>query len=397
MKRAIICAAVLAVLSLGLYFLLKDDGEKPDYKTAAASKSDIEETVTATGKVNAVVNVQVGTQVSGTVKTIFVDYNSEVKKGQMLAQIDPATFEAQVAQAQANLLSARAGLKKAQATLADNLRTLGRYKELKKKNFVSQSDVDTAQTNADTASAQFDASKAQIAQSQAALNIAQTNLGYTRILSPVDGTVISRSVDVGQTVAASFQTPTLFTIAQDLRKMQIDTDVDEADIGKIERQQEVYFNVDAYPDFEFRGSVFEVRNSPTTVQNVVTYDVIINVENPELKLKPGMTANVSIIINHRKGVLVVPNTALRFKLSEDTGKKNGSKRKKTVVKANGKGPSVWVLQKEKPVQVFIKTGISDGTNTEVVSGGLKEGMEVILEDVTESKKKAKEMGPGMFH
>ena len=252
----------------------------------------------------------------GTINKIFVDYNSLVRKGQLLAQIDPANFEAQVAQARANLLNAEAGHKRTQVVLADCVRTLGRNKALLKRDFVSQSDVDTAQTNADSASAQVDAAKAQVEQMKAALKVAETNLSYTRILSPVDGTVISRSVDVGQTVAASYQTPTLFTIAQDLRKMQIETSVDEADIGKIKNLQTVEFTIDAYPDMTFKGVVSEVRNSPTTVSNVVTYVVIVNVDNPELKLKPGMTANVTIIIDEKKGVLRVPDSALRFKPSQ---------------------------------------------------------------------------------
>jgi HlyD family secretion protein len=241
MRKAVICLIVLIGIGIVAYFIFNKDDTKPDYKTEKVEKGDIQDMVTATGTVNAVVNVLVGTQVSGTVSRLFVDYNSLVKKGQILAQIDPANFEAQVAQARANLLNAQAGLKKAQAVLAESLRTLERNKALLKKNFVAQRDVDTAQMNADSAAAQADASKAQIEQMKAALRIAETNLSYTRIVSPVDGTVISRSIDVGQTVAASFQTPTLFAIAQDLREMQIETNVDEADIGKVKVGQEVHF------------------------------------------------------------------------------------------------------------------------------------------------------------
>jgi HlyD family secretion protein len=397
MKRAVLIILIIIAVGVAVYFFVRKDDSKPDYKTEKAEKGDIQETVTATGTVNAVVNVQVGTQVSGTIKTLFVDYNSMVKKGQLLAQIDPANFESQVAQAKANLMSAEAGLVKNQAVLKDNLRTLERYKALLKKNFVSQSDVDTAQTNADTALAQVDAARAQIEQLKAALKIAQTNLGYTRIISPVDGTVISRNIDVGQTVAASFQTPTLFTIAQDLREMQIDTNVDEADIGKVKVGQEVHFTVDAYPEEDFIGSVKIIRNAPVTVQNVVTYDVIIDVDNNSLKLKPGMTANVTIVIRQKKDVLLVPNSALRFKPAEKNEKKGKQRKQKATVENGRKGPSVWILQKDEPSQIFIGTGISDGTHTEVISGSLKEGSDVIVEDKTETKRKAKEKGPGMFH
>ena len=389
MRKAVICIIILVAIGIAAYFIFNKNGGKSDYKTEKVEKGDVQDTVTATGTVNAVVNVQVGTQVSGTINRLFADYNSLVKKGQILAQIDPANFEAQVAQAKANLLNAQAGFKKAQAVLVDSQRTLERNKVLLKKDFVAQSDVDTAQMNADSAAAQADASKAQIEQMKAALRIAETNLGYTKILSPVDGTVISRSVDVGQTVAASFQTPTLFTIAQNLKEMQIETNVDEADIGKIKNSQAVEFTVDAYPELTFKGVVSEIRNSPTTVSNVVTYAVIVKVDNPEFKLKPGMTANVTIIIDEKKGVLKVPDSALRFKPDQ------GSK------KPAGKGgPAVWVMENARMKRIPVKTGISDGSYTEVVSGSLREGDEVITESTnaekTATKSKDRHMGPPMF-
>jgi HlyD family secretion protein len=386
MRKAVVCIIILIVIGIAAYFIFKKDNSKSDYKTEKVEKGDVQDTVTATGTVNAVVNVQVGTQVSGTINRLYVDYNSLVKKGQILAQIDPANFEAQVAQARANLMNALAGFKKAQAVLADSQRTLERNKALLKKDFVAQSDVDTAQMNADSAAAQADAARAQIAQMKASLRIAETNLGYTKILSPVDGTVISRNIDVGQTVAASFQTPTLFTIAQDLREMQIDTNVDEADIGKIKNSQAVEFTVDAYPDLTFKGVVSEIRNSPITVSNVVTYDVIVKVDNPEFKLKPGMTANVTIIIDEKKGVLRVPDSALRFK--PDQGSKKSSEKG---------GPSVWVMENSKMKRIPVKTGISDGSYTEVVSGSLREGAYVITESANSEKNNAKNnnkhMGP----
>src|SRR4030042_1200422 len=311
--------------------------------------------VSATGTVNPVTTVLVGTQVSGTIKELYVDFNSSVKKGKMIARIDPALFEAQVNQAKANFLSAKANLEKAGATLVDAKRTMERNKELLSKNLIAQSDLETAETSYETAKASVSAAKSQVAQTEAALSLAETNLHYTKIVSPVDGIVVSRNVDVGQTVAASFQTPTLFSIAQDLTKMQIDTNVAEADIGNVKVKQDVEFTVDAYPDTTFKGKVWQVRNAPITVQNVVTYDVVIQVDNPELKLKPGMTANVSIIISMKKDVLKIPNAALRFKMNETE--------KKTTEKKAAGGPGVWILEQGKPERIAISPGISDGRYT----------------------------------
>jgi len=295
-------------------------------------------TVSATGTVNAVTTVLVGTQVSGTIKHIYVDFNSSVKKGQPIAQIDPSTFEAQVEQARANLLSAKANVEKEEATLLDLKRTMERNRELFSKGLIAKSELDTSETNYETAKAQLSASKAQLAQAEAALRHSEINLRYTKILSPVDGIVVSRNIDVGQTVAASFQTPTLFTIAQDLTKMQIDTNVDEADIGKVKVDQDVEFTVDAYPDITFKGKVGQVRIAPITVQNVVTYDVVITMNNLDLRLKPGMTANVSIIIAEKKDILKIPNAALRFRLTEKG--KTPEKQKE-----QQKGAGIWVLEK----------------------------------------------------
>ena len=323
-KKICISVALVAVLALisalGGYFYLKRSSKDVSFKTVAASRGDLRAMVTATGTVSAVTTVQVGTQVSGTVKELLVDYNTPVKKGQLLARIDPSLSEAKVAQARANLQSAIAGVEKAEATLADANRTLERNKTLFAGNYIARSDLDAADTARATAQAQLSVAKAAVEQQKAALNQEETNLRYTRILSPVDGIVISRSVDIGQTVAASFQTPTLFSIAQDLTRMQIETNVDEADIGQIRVDQPVQFTVDAYPDTTFPGRVSEVRNAPTTISNVVTYSVIVRVSNPELKLKPGMTANVSIITAEAKNALKVPNAALRFKWqSPDSG------------------------------------------------------------------------------
>ena len=394
MRKILIGGLIIILVAIGAWYLVKKENGAPQYKTATLQRGDLDAKVTATGTVNAVTTVLVGTQVSGTINALYVDYNSPVTKGQLLAQIDPATIQAQVDQAVASLLSSEANLKKAQASLLDARRTYERNKQLMAKNFIARSDLDTSETNSQAADAQVDAAKAQILQGRAALSQAQTNLRYTRIVSPVNGTVISRSIDVGQTVAASFQTPTLFTIAEDLTKMQIDTSVDEADIGKVKVNQDVRFTVDAYPDINFTGKVSEIRNAPTTVQNVVTYDVIVQVNNAELKLKPGMTANVSIITDSRKGVLLVPNSALRFRpQAEGDGSTNTVKKRAT----GNKGPAIWILENNKPKQKKITTGISDGSFTEVVSGHLKEGQEVIVSMLGQNNDTQSSRSPRMFH
>lgn len=399
MKKIIIAAVVTIVVIVGVWLVVKqEENGTPQFRTEKVHRDDLEAKVTATGTVNAVTTVLVGTQVSGTIKELHVDFNSPVTKGQLLAMIDPASFQAQVDQARANLLNAQANLKKSQIALTDAKRTYVRNQELLPKHFISQSDLDTSQTAMQTAAAQVDTARAQVLQSQAALSQTDTNLRYTHILSPVNGTVISRNVDVGQTVAASFQTPTLFTIAEDLTKMQVDTSVDEADIGQVVVGQTVHFNVDAYPDTNFNGNVSEIRNAPITVQNVVTYDVVVLVGNKELKLKPGMTANVSIITALRQGVLCVPNSALRFKpQSKDLPNGKDGALAANQGRLGRKGPAVWVLKNNKPVRIAIKSGISDGTYTEILSGDLKENNDVIVEDLSVKKTSAGTPGPRMFH
>lgn len=383
MKKIIIALAAVLIAGTGAFWYLKGSNTAPEYKTVPVTRGDIIAAVTATGTVNAVTTVLVGTQVSGTIKHIYADFNSPVKKGQLIAEIDPSAFEAQVEQAKANLLSAKANLDKAVSTQADAKRTLERNKTLFSKGLIARSDLDTAQTNYETASAGVSAAGAQAAQTEAALKLAMTNLRYTKIISPVDGIVVSRNVDVGQTVAASFQTPTLFTIAQDLTKMQIDSSVVEADIGKVSVGQKVDFTVDAYPDTTFSGSVSDVRIAPIIVQNVVTYDVVVKVANPEKKLKPGMTANISIVTSMKKGVLRVPNNALRFRPSGAPSAKEE------------KGRAVWVLKGSAPERVGIKLGITDGSYTEVASGGLKDGDRVITESL-KAKDSQQPRGPRMF-
>jgi HlyD family secretion protein len=341
-------------------------GSSQRYRTARVEQGEINSIVTATGTINPVTTVLVGSQVSGTIKSLYADFNSQVKEGQVIAQIDPALFEAQVEQARANVLNAQgnllnmqansrnaqANLEKAEVAVLDTKRTLDRNQELAGRQVIAQATLDTAQANYDTAVAQrgvaraqlesaksqTESAKAQIEQTKAALKVAETNLRYTTIRSPVNGTVISRNVDVGQTVAASLQAPTLFTIAKDLTLMQVDSNVSEADIGRVLKGQEVDFTVDAYPETIFRGKVSEIRNAPQTIQNVVTYDVVIEVGNKELRLKPGMTANVSILIAQRKGALKLPNAALRFR--PDSGeltavkKSEGAKKEGSALAAN---------------------------------------------------------------
>jgi len=388
MKKIAIIGVIALLLVVAGILLFNSKGKEPQFRTEKVAKGDIEMAVTATGTVNPVTTVLVGTQVSGTIKNIYVDFNSPVKKGQLIARIDPSLVEAQVNQAKANVFTANANLEKAQATLLDSKRTMDRNRELFSKNLISKSDLDTAETNTLTAQASVSGAKSQVSQTEAALSSAETNLFYTKIISPVDGIVVSRNVDVGQTVAASFQTPTLFSIAQDLTKMQIDTSVAEADIGKIKVGQAVEFTVDAYSDTTFKGKVWQVRNAPITVQNVVTYDVVIQVDNSDFKLKPGMTANVSVIISIAKDILKIPNAALRFRPTD-----KGSQ--PAVKKPEKKGPGVWVLENGKPKRLSVSLGISDGSYTETVSKDLKEGQELIVESLAKPKS-SQATGPRMF-
>ena len=354
------------------------------YRTEQVTRGPIQESVTATGTVNPVTTVQVGTQVSGTIRDIFVDFNSVVRKGQLIAQIDPAFFETQLAQARANA-------DRAQAALRDADRVLNQNKELYPKNLIARNDYDASITAQESAAAQ-------LAQALAALKAAETNLSYTKIYSPVDGVVISRNVDVGQTVAASFQTPTLFTIAQDLTKMQINTNVAESDIGRVTVGQAVEFTVDAYPDAPFQGRVWQVRRAPITVQNVVTYDVVVQVPNRDQKLMPGMTANVSIIITTKEEALRVPNAALRFRPERPAGQAAPSSKGAGGAgeKKGAAGPAVWVLEGGAPKRIGITPGISDGVWTEVAAGELKEEEQVITEMVRKNSSSGSSGPPRMF-
>lgn len=300
-KRTLLWTGGLVVAGLvGFgYWRMGDGARESPYVTVPVKKGDITQVVSSTGTLQAVVTVQVGSQVSGTIDKLYADFNSKVKAGQVVAQLNQDKFKAAVDQAKANLLAAQSNLEKAKVGVADTQRTLERNRELRKRELLAQSDLDAAQTAHDAALAQHEVNKAQAAQAQAALNQAQVDLDNTIIRSPVDGIVISRTVDVGQTVAASLQAPTLFTIANDLSKMEVHTNVDEADVGNVWEGQDVTFTVDAHPSRRFRGKVFQVRNAPTVVQNVVTYNAVVRIDNKELLLKPGMTANVDFLVSEK--------------------------------------------------------------------------------------------------
>ncbi|MGD0053781.1 MAG: efflux RND transporter periplasmic adaptor subunit, partial [Vulcanimicrobiaceae bacterium] len=307
---------LVAVVAAGAgYWRYRNAHQPPPvaYQTAPLGRRHVVGRVTATGTLLATVTVQVGTQVSGRVQKLFVDYNSPVKKGQVVAKIDPLLFQAALEQARANLASAKAALKSAAAQADLATRQLAREQSLVLDHLAAQQDVDTAESNAHVTAAQVDVAAASLAQAQAQLHQAETNLSYTDIVSPIDGTVISRAVDVGQTVAASLQAPVLFTIAEDLRKMQVNTNVSEGDVGRLEQGMSAFFTVDAYPGQRFRGTISQIRNAATTVSNVVTYDAVIDVDNGDLRLRPGMTANATVIYAEKRDVLAVANSALRFK------------------------------------------------------------------------------------
>jgi len=513
----IILVILIAAAGLGYTYFFKSEESAVRYRTVKVEQGSISAYVTANGTVNAVITVLVGSQVSGTILKLYADYNTQVKTGQLIAQIDPAIFQAQFSQAKAKLENARATALNAQADIAtarsnveagkanvlkakvsvtDTKRSLNRSLELFQKNLIAASDRDTAQTNYDSAVALLEAAQAQlkaneaqvesaiakreaaragVKQSEAELELAQVNLDHCRIMAPVNGIVISRNVDVGQTVAASLQAPTLFTIAQDLTEMQVDTNVSEADVGRVAIGQDATFTVDAFPQTTFRGKVTEIRNAPIIVQNVVTYDVVIQVKNPELKLRPGMTANASILVAHRDNVLRIPNAALRFRpdfakreattqkgaqaspsapplpasslpsldrlkaelnispdqqaavsrilgdaqkelqsvrkaspettptkarelatvtrskirsvLTEEQRKKFDQMPEQTGTQTILPKFKIWVpVPQKRPIPVEITTGISDGSYTEVLSGSLQEGQEVILEAMGSNSK-----------
>ena len=368
---------ILALIGIGIpcvIYGLIDKKNDPGYRTIKLERGDIASTILATGTLNPVILVQVGSQISGNIKRLYADFNSVVKKNQVIAQIDSMLLKAEVEKARANYKAALANVEKAKVIANDTKRTLNRYEALVKENLVSQSDVDTAQTNYDSAVAQLEVARAQVDQTRSTLDFSRTRLDYAIIRSPVDGIVLSRNVDVGQTVAASLQAPTLFTIAQDLTEMQVNTSVDEADIGRVEVEQNVTFTVDAYPSDVFKGRVSQIRNAPQVVQNVVTYDVIIEVENPDLKLKPGMTANVSIVVAEKRNVLRIPNAALRF---QPYGEQKESRQPKGLERNTQN--RVWTLLPDGKLKfVLVKLGTNNIRYYELIEGDLNEGDNIVV-------------------
>jgi HlyD family secretion protein len=358
--------AILAAIGGGGLWYWWTSGPPPvRYTTILVDRGPITAIVTATGTVNPVVSVLVGSQVSGKIAKLFADFNSVVKQGQTLAQIDPKPFQARVSQARATLKSARGNLAKAKNMTVQRKLERDRMAALRPEAFVSQADLDLAETNLRDAEANVEVMQAQLDQAQATLASSELDLGYTTIYSPVNGIVVSRNVDVGQTVAATFQTPTLFVIAQDLTRMQVNANVSESDIGGVAEGKPAHFRVDAYPKQFFEGTVTQVRNAPISIQNVVTYDVVIAVDNHDLKLKPGMTANVTIVTEEKENPLRVPNGALRFRMPD--------------VPFDRKVTSVWVEDRTGLVrQVPVTTGIADSLSTEIVEGALTEGDAVIV-------------------
>ncbi|NLX84569.1 MAG: efflux RND transporter periplasmic adaptor subunit [Synergistaceae bacterium] len=376
--RTLFVILILIAVSGGLFWYFNKSADEIQYKTTQAARSDLRSVIQATGTLDAVETVDVGTQISGTIKDIYIDYNSVVKKGQLIAEIDSATQQADVAQAQANLLASKADLMSSEAVLANAEKTLARTKKLADRDLIAKADEDTDEKSYLTARAQVAASKAKIGQYAATLTKTKINLGYTKIYSPVDGVVISKNVDKGQTVAASYQTPSIAEIAKDLSNMQVEVNVDEADIGGVKDGQKATFTVDAYPNDPFEGIVTQVRLSPAKTDNVVTYVVIVKVSNNKGLLMPGMTANVSLIVEDRENIIVVPNSAFRFKpVDPSAAKEQGAPRmggKQTI--AEVRTPSVYLLDKKVPVKVDVERGISDGQNTEILSG-INEGDAVI--------------------
>ncbi|HMA94670.1 MAG TPA: efflux RND transporter periplasmic adaptor subunit [Polyangiaceae bacterium] len=402
--RPILWLVALLVLAGGgyAYWQYRQKNQPPPvvFQSVALERRSIIGKVTATGTLQARVTVQVGSQVSGRIQKLFADYNSTVKKGDVIAKIDPTLFDAAVAKEQANYLAAKANLAKAKAQTELAERQFTRLKALGNDQLATQSDIDSAETNVAVNQSQIGAAEAALAQAVASLQSAKTNRSFTTIISPIDGTVISRSVDVGQTVAASLQAPTIFTIAEDLKKMQVSTNISESDVGRLAPGMKASFTVDAFPGQRFYGSIGQVRNAAQTVQNVVTYNAIIEFDNPEFKLRPGMTASVSIVYAERNDVLVIPNAALRFvpppeanlktpertaRARPDTSAAPGAARAARSPSTEGgmdvSRKTVWVPKGVSAESLPIKVGLSDGSYTELLDDKLKEGDKVVTEAI----------------
>lgn len=366
MKKYLIYGiAVLAIIGISYKLLNRSTGGTV-YKTQKIETGDIMESITASGTINPLSTVSVGSQASGRIAEIYVDYNSVVKKGQLLALIDQENAKATVQQREAALEIAKAQVAVEENNIKYYKKALNRISKLNASKYSTEKDLEAAERDYDNSVAQLALEQAQVKQAQASLNSAQTELSYTEIKAPVDGIVISKAVEVGQTVAASFETPELFSVAEDLTKMQIEASVVEADIAKVKEGQNVRFTVDSYSDDYFYGTVTQVRNEATTTSNVVTYTVVIGIDNTDMKLKPGMTANVEIITAEEKDVILVPNQALRFYIDDSDNAKRYKDR------------GVWIMKNGKPERVVVKIGISDEDNTQILEGNIKLGDEVII-------------------
>jgi HlyD family secretion protein len=404
----------LVAAGIGGYWYLTANGEKTSYKFAKVEKGALTASVAAAGTLNPVSAVQVGSQISGQVKEILVDFNSPVTANQLVARIDPETYQYKLRQAEADLEAMRSAVNvqraqtyQAQVNLAEALRDFERKTLLVEKGFISAADRDKAKTTLDAARAQLRLTEAQVKNSQSVVKQreaqvaqARVDLARTEIRSPVDGVVVKRSIEPGQTVAASLQAPELFIIARNLADMQVETSIDEADVGRVQIGQKVTFTVDAFPNRNFQGEVRQVRKAATVTSNVVTYTVIVSAANPEMTLLPGMTANVRIATAQKDGVLKINNAALRFKPESE---KDGPKVSPggTPPEARGRRgkqkSQLWVLDETgKPKAMEVQTGITDGTATEISAEGIVEGMEVIVGTMAPASKASTPGGPRMF-
>ena len=401
MRKRLFVTPVLLLVAAGSgysYWRWNNGPEEPPFVTSPAQRGNITQVVSSTGTLQAGVTVQVGSQVSGTIEKLFANFNSKVKSGQVVAVLNQDKFRAAVDQAKANHIAAQSNLAKAEVNVQDARRTLDRARELKKRELMAQSELDAAQTAYDAAVAQLEVNKAQVAQAHAALNQVNVDLNNTIIRSPVDGIVISRNVDVGQTVAASLSAPTLFTIANDLAKMEVHTNVDEADVGNVWEGQDVSFTVDAFPSRRFSGKVYQVRHAPVNVQGVVTYNAVARIDNKDFILKPGMTANVRFLVSHKENVIIIPNMAMRFRPPDQKDEAEellrrersrvaapvGMRRTSRAGGIGGGGArgnrrvTIYVLKDNKAQPMEVQVGITDGTRSEVLAGELNENDPVII-------------------
>lgn len=393
LRRGMIFGMVLLVIaSLAAWRIKNRPPPKPKYLLQPADSGDVVETVQSTGTVQPLTQVQVGAQVSGRIVRVLADFNTEVKKGDLLAEIDPTLFGAQVAQNQAQLEASKASLARSEANLRTARTNLDRARKLLAENLASQADVDTAQGQFDALTAEAAAARASIQQINAQLQYSRTSLKYTQIFAPIDGLVINRAIDPGQTVAASFQAPTLFVIAQDLRQMRIMADIDEADVGKLAEGMSAEASVDAFPGEVFKGTVKQIRYSPNSSQGVVTYSALIDVENPDKKLRPGMTATVTVRTHEARNVVRIPNAALRFKPSPPLDK-DGKPEPQAPLPAlpHGKG-RIYLLAdttpgSEKAEPKAVSVGITDGVHTEIKGGELAAGAQVVVDETDQDAKK----------